>query len=196
MYECNIILTRQNNKKYREMKMPVRPEKVVEIKAVWESPKFKTNAQRLIHPLRHCKKIEYGYTIREFAHAIFPEKMVADPKEDGGWGHYYALKNIHHMFRRFRKDIQNHEIVLFAGLVKGTGNWYYYNMINDEEGWKEVKLREAKIALGYDRALARIEEISKMSDEDRELLEKRTTEEIMRNVAKRQEKKKAQRRSR
>ena len=37
---------------------------------------------------------------------------------------------------------------------------------------------------------ARIEEISKMSDEDRELLAKRTTDEIMRKVAKRQERKK------
>ncbi len=63
-------------------------------------------------------------------------------------------------------------------------------MVNDEEGWKEVKLREAKIALGYERALARLEEISKMSHEDRELLANRTTEEIMRKVAKRQEKKK------
>lgn len=58
---------------------------------------------------------------------------------------------------------------MFAGLVKGTGTWYYYNMANDEEGWKEVKLREAKIALGYDRALAMIAEISKMLDEDRDL---------------------------
>ena len=38
-------------------------------------------------------------------------------------------------------------------------------MADDKEGWKEVELREAKIALGYDRALARIEEISKMSDD-------------------------------
>ena len=54
----------------------------------------------------------------------------------------------------------------------------------------KIKLREAKIALGYDRALARIEEISKMSDEDRELLTKRTTEEIMRRITERQVKKK------
>lgn len=172
------------------MKMPVRPEKVEEIKAVWDSPKFKTNAQRLVRLIRDCKKVEYGYTIREFASAIFPDKMATNPKDDGGWGEYHALKNIHHMFRRFRKDIKNHEIVLFAGLVKGTGTWYYYNMADDEEGWKEVKLREAKIALGYDRAIARIEELSKMTHEDRELLEKRTTEEIIRRVAERQEKKK------
>ena len=172
------------------MKMPVRSEKVEEIKAVWDSPKFKTNAQRLVCLMRHCKKVEYGYTIREFSHAIFPDKMDTDPRDDDGWDEYYALKNIHHMFRRFRKDIQNHEVVLFAGLVKGHGTWYYYNMADDEDGWKEVKLREAKIALGYDRALARIEEISKMSDEDRELLTKRTTEEIMRRITERQVKKK------
>jgi hypothetical protein len=170
--------------------MPVRPEKVEEIKAIWDSTKFKTNSQRLVHLMRHCKKVEYGYTIREFAHAIFPDKMDTDPKEDDGWDEYFALKNTHQIFRRFRKDIQNHEIVLFAGLVKGTGTWCYYNMADDENGWKEVKLREAKIALGYDRALARIEEISKMSDEDRELLEKGTTQEIIRRVTQHQEKKK------
>ena len=64
-----------------------------------------------------------------------------------------ALSNIRQIFRRFRKDIQNHEIILFAGLVKSTNTWYYYNMADDKEGWKEVELREAKIALGYDRAL-------------------------------------------
>ena len=31
--------------------MPVRPEKVEEIKAVWDSPKFKTNAQKVVHLL-------------------------------------------------------------------------------------------------------------------------------------------------
>ena len=169
--------------------MPERPEKVEEIKAVWDSPKFKTNAQRLVYLMRHCRRVEYGYTIREFSHAIFPDKMTTDPQEDDGWDEYYALKNIRQIFRRFRKDIQNHEVILFAGLVKSTSTWYYYNMADDKEGWKEVELREAKIALGYDRALARIEEISKMSDEDRELLTKRTTEEIIRKVAKRQVKK-------
>jgi precorrin-6B methylase 1 len=52
------------------------------------------------------------------------------------------------------------------------------------------QITKAKIALGYDRALARIEELSKMAHEDRELLEKRTTEEIIHRVAERQEKKK------
>lgn len=60
----------------------------------------------------------------------------------------------------------------------------------EDDCWDEVKLREAKIALGYDRALARIEEISKMSDDDRELLTKRTTEEIMRRITEHQVKKK------
>ena len=44
--------------------------------------------------------------------------------------------------------------------------------------------------LGYDRALARIEEIAEMSDEDRRILTERTHDEIMREVAARQEKKK------
>ena len=123
--------------------------------------------------LVYCRRIEYGFTIREFAHAIFPDKMATDPQEDGGWHEYFALKNTHQIFRRFRKDIQNHEIILFAGLVNSTNTWYYYNMADYKEGWKEVELREAKIALGYDRALSRIEEISKMSNEDRELLAKK-----------------------
>lgn len=31
-------------------------DKVEEIEAVWDSPKFKTNNQRLVHLMRHCKK--------------------------------------------------------------------------------------------------------------------------------------------
>jgi hypothetical protein len=170
------------------MKMPVRPEKVEEIKAVWDSPNFKTNAQRLIHLLRHCKKIEYGYTIREFACGIFPEKMTAPDAESHE--KYLAFYAIYQMFRRFRRDATNHEIVPFAGLVKGTGCWYYYNMIEDEKGYKEVQLRYARMDLGYDRALARIKDISEMPDEDRRILTERTRDEIMREVAARQEKKK------
>lgn len=41
---------------YKVMKMPVRSEKVEEIKAIWVSPKFMTNAQRLVCLMRHCKK--------------------------------------------------------------------------------------------------------------------------------------------
>lgn len=58
----------------------IRSEKVEEIRIIWDSPKFRTNNERLIHLLRHCKNIEYGYTIREFAHARFPEKMAPEPK--------------------------------------------------------------------------------------------------------------------
>ena len=71
----------RTGRNHKILKMPVRPEKVEEIKAVWDSPKFKTNAQRLVHLLRHCRRIEYGYTIREFVHAIFPDKMATDPKK-------------------------------------------------------------------------------------------------------------------
>jgi hypothetical protein len=165
-----------------------RPDKIEEIKVIWDSPNFKTNSQRLVHLMRHCKKIEYGYTIREFAHAIFPEKMTG-PLSEEHWK-YFAFAALHQMFRRFRKDVQNHEIGMFAGLVKGTGTWYYYNMIEDEEGWKDVKLRQERIALGYDRALAQIKGISEMSDEDRELFTERMHEEIMRKVEKRLERKK------
>lgn len=53
--------------------------------------------------------------------------------DDGGWGEYYALRKIQQMFRRFRKDVENHETALFGGLVKGTGCLYYYNMIEDPD---------------------------------------------------------------
>ena len=82
----------RTDRNHKILKMPVRPEKVEEIKAVWDSPKFKTNAQRLVHLLRHCRRIEYGYTIREFAHAIFPDKMDTDPKEDDGWDEIVRFK--------------------------------------------------------------------------------------------------------
>lgn len=104
----------------------------------------------MVHLMRHCKRVECGYTLREFAHAIYPEKMNTDPMEDGGWGPYYALKNIHHMFSRFRKDVENHEILLLPRYVKlnGIGRWYYYNMIEDKVKFDEYELRQAKILLG------------------------------------------------
>ena len=115
-----------------------RPDKVEEIKAVWDSPNFKTNNQRLVYLLRHCHNIEYGYTIREFAHARFAEKMTPEPKsnDDYLWGEHYAFKALHMMFNRFRHDVFNHEVLLasvYKKLEKETvGRWYYYNIIDDD----------------------------------------------------------------
>lgn len=97
----------------------VRPEKVEEIQAVWDSPIFKTNNQRLVYLFRHCKNIEYGYTIREFAHARFPKKMIFDPKDENKFvnreiNEGYAFRALWMMFNRFRKDIDNHEVMLAA----------------------------------------------------------------------------------
>ena len=173
-----------NYSKYKQ----VRPEKVEEIKAVWDSPYFKTNSSRLVYLFRHCKSAEYAYTIREFAHARFPRKMSS------GYGEGEAFKALQQMFRRFRHKEELHDIWLNAKFVKseseGIWRWYYYNMVEDEKGYKEVQLRYARMDLGYDRALARIKEISEMSDEDRRILTERTRDEIMRELAALQEKKK------
>jgi hypothetical protein len=96
--------------KFRAQQKEIRPEKVEEIKAIWQSPKFKTHNQRLIYLLRHCTIIEpqYGYTIREFAHAIHPQKI--DPKSTGEYdSEYYAFMAIRQMFSRFNHDVTNHD---------------------------------------------------------------------------------------
>lgn len=160
-----------------------RPEKIEEIKAVWDSPKFKTNNQRLVFLLRHCKNVEYGYTLREFGHAIFSDH----------WSGYLALKNIHQMFTRFRKDAENHEVILLSRFmkVKGIGRWYYYNMIEDEEGFKGYKLRMAKIVLAEEKNLAKMQDILDMSQEERERKEREFEEKLKTRHLKRLERKKA-----
>ena len=72
--------------------------------------------------------------------------MIIERKQDGGWGEYYALKNIRQMFNRFRKDIENHNIALVARFwkVKGISRWYYYNIIEDPEAFKEYELRSRR----------------------------------------------------
>jgi hypothetical protein len=153
-----------------EAQKETRPEKVEEIKAVWDSPNFKTNAQRLVYLLRHCKSAEYGYTTREFAHGIFPESMNIDIHIDGGWGEYNAKRAVHQMFRRFRHDVTNHEIILLSRFVKlkdGIGRWYHYNMKEDPEGFREYELIAAKRSLGIKKAIDRTEDIFEMSEEER-----------------------------
>jgi len=151
-------------------KKETRPEKIDEIKAVWKSPKFKTNNRRLVHLFRHCKKVEYGYTIREFVYAIFPEKMDIDPKQDGGWGEYYALKDIRQMLRRFRHDMENHEVLLISRRLRsrnGVPKWYYYNTIEDEEGFLDSQMRLARITLGLHKIGEKVGDIMEMSEEER-----------------------------
>lgn len=152
----------------RTLKMPVRDEKVMEIKEIWESPKFKTHNQRLIYLLKHCTIIEpqYGYTIREFAHAIHPQKMDpnADPMNEYD-SEYYAFKALRKMFNRFSHDVTNHEVLLSAVLAKGTGKWYYYNIIDDEQAIKDHHLRLARMSLGFQRTIQELEHIAEHSEE-------------------------------
>ena len=45
-------------RKIGDLKMPVREDKIIEIREVWQSPKLKTHNQRLIYLLRHCTIID------------------------------------------------------------------------------------------------------------------------------------------
>lgn len=177
--------------KWKEQKA-TRPDKIEEIKMVWDSPNFKTHNQRIVYLLRHCKKVEYGYTLREFAHAIYPEKMNIKLREDGGWGEYYALKNIRQIFRRFRHDVTNHEVLLISRFLKvnGIGRWYYYNTIDDEEGFEEHKSRQAKILLGMNKIHNKMLDILEMSHEERERKSEELSEKLKLKYAKRLENKK------
>lgn len=143
--------------------MNVRPEKVEEIKAVWSSPKFKTNNERLVHLFRHCRKPEHGYTIREFAAARTRPGSMLDRMWERDRKHS-VFKTLRQMLRRFRKDAKNHEIILYAKYVAGKN--YYYNMSYDPEGYEEVERRIAKMLLG----------ITKSYDMDMDFLEMSETE--------------------
>lgn len=152
--------------KFRDEQKKIRPEKVDEIKSVWQSYKLKTHNQRLIYLMRHCTIIEpqYGYLKREFAHAIHPQKM--DPKSTGQYDYeYYAFKSIRQMFRRFSKDVENHQVFLAPVLAKGTGKWYYYNIIDNDQAIKDHQYRQDRISLGIERAIQDNQDIAEHSEE-------------------------------
>jgi hypothetical protein len=80
------------------------------------------------------------------------------------------MKSIHQMFRRFRNDITNHEIILYSRPIreKGIIRWYYYNLIDDKKGWEEVSLRkESKINLGLQKRDEWNRDVMEMSDKER-----------------------------
>ena len=157
---------RRGPSKYQIAQRETSPDREEEIKAVWDSPKFDTHNQRLVFLLRHCRNVNYGYTVREFSHGIFPDHSFEN----------LAVKNVRQIFRRFRKGAKNHQVLLYSKFV--DGKWYYYNMIEDRAAYKDVELRAMKISLGLERAASKIEGILEMSEEDMKILENRTIEKL------------------
>jgi hypothetical protein len=120
---------------------------------------FRTNNQRLTYLLRHCTSPEYGFTIREFANAIHPDKMSSG--ED--WERDMAFMAITKMFNRYKKDVLNHEVMLAA--IPEKGIYYHYNIIDDEEAQKQQELRAARVVLGLDRSIQELQHMAEHSEE-------------------------------
>lgn len=67
------------------------------------------------------------------------------------------------MFKRFNHDVTNHEVILAAVLAKGTGKWYYCNIIDNEQALKDKKLRAARVVLGGIRRGQELQHIAEHS---------------------------------
>ena len=58
-----------------------------------------------------------------------------------------------------------YEVVLSAVLAKGTGKWYYYNIIDNDEAMKEAIYRQDRIGLGEARSMQELQHIAEHSEE-------------------------------
>ncbi len=132
----------------KEEKMPVRPEKIEEIRSVWNNPEFKTNRDKLIHLFNDCKKVEQGYTVREFANAIFPEKMSQMEEETNR--DKQITKYIERMLTSFSQDMINHRIALTSKYVEGV--YVYYNAVEDSAARHDL-VKGAKTHLGIEKKI-------------------------------------------
>jgi hypothetical protein len=133
----------------KDDKIPVRLEKIEEIRSVWSNPEFKTNREKLIHLFKDCKKVEEGYTTREFANAIFPEKMIIPSDQEESNHVDTVTKYLERMLKTFGQDVINHRIVLSSKYVDGV--YYYYNMVEDSTARDLVK--GAKTYLGIEKKI-------------------------------------------
>ena len=58
-----------------------------------------------------------------------------------------------------------YEVVLSAVLAKGTGKWYYYNIIDNDEAMKEAIYRQDRIGLGEAGSMQELQHIAEHSEE-------------------------------
>ena len=133
----------------KEDKIPVRLEKIEEIRCIWSNPEFKNNREKLIHLFKDCKKVQEGYTAREFANAIFPEKMITSSDQEESDQVDTVIKYLERMLKTFGQDVANHRIVLSSKYMDGV--YYYYNMAEDSTARELVK--GAKTYLGIEKKI-------------------------------------------
>jgi NADH dehydrogenase/NADH:ubiquinone oxidoreductase subunit G len=131
-------------------KEEIRPEKIEEIKTVWNNPEIKTNREKLIHLFNDCKKVEQGYTIKEFANAIFPENMIASQTEEESDRDKQITKYIERMLTSFSQDMINHRIALTSKYVEGV--YVYYNAVEDTKARHDL-VKGAKMHLGMEKKI-------------------------------------------
>ena len=103
----------------------------------------------MIHLFRDCKKVEEGYTTREFANAIFPEKIITSSVQEESNHVDTVTKYLERMLKTFGQDVTNHRIVLSSKYVDGV--YYYYNMVEDSTARDLVK--GAKTYLGIEKKI-------------------------------------------
>jgi ADP-glucose pyrophosphorylase len=51
--------------------------------------------------------------------------------------------------------------------IKGVRKWYYYNMIEDEEAFREHRMKQAKISLGLQKMAEKMRDIMDMSSDEK-----------------------------
>ena len=59
---------------------------------------------------------------------------------------YYTLNKTRNTISRFRiwKTKRHMDLVFYPRKSPRSGQWLYYNIRGDRQGWEEIKLRQAK----------------------------------------------------
>jgi hypothetical protein len=166
------------------VRSPLRIEKIEEVKQMLEKNDYfltKTILQKInfifINRRKHfdTEEEEKGLSLKELGLILFSNSVTVDDMLTMNDTAFRIIKNTKKNIMKFKKWDGNKEVNLHS-LKSKNGEYFYYN-IQNEKDLQIVNQRIARISLGFEKSVQRIEEVSSMSpkeleQKDRELEQK------------------------
>ena len=109
---------------------------------------------------------EKGLSIKELALILYPNSVTVDDMLAMNNTAFRIIEYTKKYIMKFKKWDGNKEVNLYS-LRSKNGEYFYYN-IQNEKDLQIVNQRKARISLGFEKSLQRIEEVSSMSREELE----------------------------
>jgi hypothetical protein len=166
------------------VRSPLRIEKIEEVKQMLEKNDYfptKTILQKIncifINRRKHFDREEgeKGLSIKELALILYPNSVTVDDMLAMNNTASRIIEYTKKYIMKFKKWDGNKEVNLHS-LKSKNGEYFHYN-IQNEKDLQIVNQRIARISLGFEKSVQRIEEVSSMSpkeleQKDRELEQK------------------------